>query len=81
MLGISKEEFIRVGREGVVDPTIRGWLFLEKREQMGKAYCELTDIRKDGRKFPAEISSVVLDGDDGQQRALVMLRDITERNP
>ena len=80
MLGISKEEFIRVGRAGVVDPNDpRLALFLEKRERMGKAYCELTHIRKDGRKFPAEISSVVLDGDDGQQRALVMLRDITER--
>ena len=39
----------------------------------------MTHIRKDGRKFPVEVSSVVLDGDDGQQRAFVMLRDITER--
>jgi PAS domain S-box-containing protein len=80
MLGMSKEEIIRVGRAGIVDPSDpRLAALLEKRERMGKAHGELTHIRKDGQKFPAEISSVVLDGDDGRQRAFVMLRDITER--
>jgi len=79
MLGMSKEEIIRVGRAGLVDPNDpRLPAFLEKRERMGRVYGELTHIRKNGQKFPVEVSTVVLDG-DGQRRSFIMLRDITER--
>ena len=80
MFGMSREEIIRVGRAGLIDPNDpRLPAFLEKRDQLGKINAELTHIHKDGRKFPVEVSVVVLDDDDGQQQSFVMLRDITER--
>jgi PAS domain S-box-containing protein len=80
MLGMSREEIARVGRAGVLDPNDpRFPALLEQRDRMGRINCELTCIRKDGQKFPAEISSVVLDGDDEERQAFVMVRDITER--
>ena len=80
MLGMSREEIVRVGRAGVIDPNDpRLPALLEQRDRMGRINCELTCIRKEGQKFPAEISSVVLDGHDEERQAFVMVRDITER--
>ena len=48
---------------------------MEERARKGEIRCELTCIRKDGARFPAEINSVIL---DGGSRSFVIIRDITE---
>jgi PAS domain S-box-containing protein len=77
LFGRSEEEFRRMGRAGVIDPDdTRLAAVLLERAASGKILCELTCVRKDGTKFPAEISSVVMD--EGR-RSFVILHDITKR--
>lgn len=80
MLGYAEEELIRVGRDGIVDkfdPNLPG--YLEERAAKGRARAELTLVRKDGLRFPAEVSASVFMDREGRQRASVIIRDISER--
>jgi PAS domain S-box-containing protein len=66
ILGYSREEVIQIGREGVIDrsdPRLAG--ALRERERTGKFKGELTYIRKDGTRFPAEISTAIFKGGEG----------------
>jgi PAS domain S-box-containing protein len=51
--------------------------FLEQRARTGKMTGELSWSRRDGSKFTAEVSSVILGGEP--PRSFVVLRDITQR--
>jgi PAS domain S-box-containing protein len=77
MFGMTEEELIQAGREGIVDkedPRIAP--ALEERARTGRFFGELTYLRMDGTRFPAETSSVIM---DDAANTFVMLRDITER--
>ena len=80
MLGYTEEELTRLGREGVMDvgdPRLR--VALEERRKSGRFHGELTMIRKDGTKFPVEMSAVVFTDRGGELKSSVVIRDITER--
>ncbi|HEX7549859.1 MAG TPA: PAS domain S-box protein, partial [Candidatus Methylomirabilis sp.] len=80
ILGRSEEEICRIGRAGVVDPTDpRLPVLLEERARTGKCKRELTLVRKDGTKFPGEMSSAVFADRDGLPRTSMTIRDVTER--
>ncbi len=53
--------------------------FLQQRDQHGQGKGELTYIRKDGTRFPGELTSAYLNNQNGQQNAIAIIRDITER--
>ena len=75
---MSKEELRGVGRRGLTDPDDpRQVAALEQRQSTGKISTELSYVRKDGTKFTAEVSSVILGG--VPPRAFVSMRDISER--
>ena len=77
MFGMTEEELCRVGREGISDTSDpRYAAALKERAREGNIQCELTYIRKDGTKFPADVNSVIL---EGGLRSFVILRDITVR--
>jgi two-component system, NarL family, sensor histidine kinase UhpB len=77
MFGMTENELIRAGRGGIIDPADRRLTSaLGKRRRNGRFFGELTYRRKDGTKFPAETSSVIMD--DGRS-SFVILRDISER--
>ena len=80
LFGYTEEEICKIGRNGLVDiedPNLS--LIVEEIVHKGKAQGELTYIKKDGSKFPGEISiSVFIDG-NGNERASMTIRDITER--
>jgi PAS domain S-box-containing protein len=77
MFGMTEEELCRAGRQGLVDTSDpRHAAALEERARTGKLHCELRYVRKDGSKFLAEVSSVIL---EGRRKSFVILRDITER--
>jgi PAS domain S-box-containing protein len=77
MFGMSEEEICRVGRQGLIDPSdSRHAAALDERARAGKLQSELRFVRKDGSKFLAEVSFVML---EGEKRSFVILRDITER--
>lgn len=80
LFGYKEEEFIKLGRAGIVDTTTPQLsLMLSERAEKGKAFCDLTFIRKDGTRFSAEVSSSVFKNHDGSERASIIIRDITER--
>ena len=80
LLGYSEQELIRVGRKGVVDETDpRLGPAFDERTQTGRFRGELTFLRRDGTRFPVEISSSVFTTQHGEQRTSMIVRDITER--
>ena len=83
LFGMSEAELCRAGRAGILDEVdevdeAKPGLPVAQQQRVdpGGAMCELTCMRKDGTRFPAEISSVLLD--DGLS-SFTILRDITER--
>ncbi len=80
IFGQSEEEICQAGRAGLVDPADpRLPALLEERARTGKAKGELTFIRKDGSKFPGEISSAAFKDRDGLLKTSMTIRDVTAR--
>lgn len=80
MFGYTIEEMRTLGRSGIMDTTEPNLAaYLKKREETGFASAELTGIRKNGERFPHEISSVSFKDSNGIQRTSVSMVDITER--
>ena len=81
MVGMTEAELIQSGRPGMVDlsdPSNRA--ALEERARSGYFKGEMTFIRKDGTRFPAELSSVIYQAADGEgQQSNIIFRDISER--
>ncbi|SKB76228.1 PAS domain S-box protein [Daejeonella lutea] len=80
MFGYTIDEMRALGRTGIMDtddPNLAA--YVKKREQTGSANAELTGIRKNGERFPHEISSVSFVDSNGVQRTSVSMVDITER--
>jgi PAS domain S-box-containing protein len=76
---MSKSEIIATGRLGLTDTTDpRLKPLLEERQRTGFARGELTLIRKGGIKFHAEGSTVAFKDDDGNERTLITIRDLTD---
>ena len=81
LLGFTENELCKVGRKGLVDPASPQLdNLLEIRTRTGKARGELIFIRKDGTRFPAEVSSEQFLDEQQQLRTILTVRDLTERN-
>ena len=80
MFGYTEEELCSLSRGAIVDPSDEGvQRFLEERTRAGKAQGEMVHIRKDGARFPAEVSSSVFKDKHGRDLCITIVRDITER--
>ena len=80
MFRLSVEELRQRGRPGLVDAAApRLAAALAERASTGRFRGEITMVRGDGEKFPAEISSVVFRGTDGEIRNSLVIRDVTEQ--
>ncbi|HEX8461619.1 MAG TPA: PAS domain S-box protein, partial [Segetibacter sp.] len=80
MFGMSEEEICNAGRLGLADqsdPKLNQGL--KERGRTGKAKGEITLIRKNGERFPGELSSVVYINNKGEQRTSIIVRDISQR--
>jgi PAS domain S-box-containing protein len=76
----TEQELCQVGRNGMVDLTDpRLEKAIEERSRTGRFRGELTFIRKDGSKFEGDISSLIFKDKDGNVRASMIIRDISER--
>jgi PAS domain S-box-containing protein len=79
MYGRSEKEICRIGREDLVDlQDSRLAELLKERALKGKAKGELYQYRKDGTRFPTEVSSVVFETAEGKRTSMI-IRDITKR--
>jgi HD-GYP domain-containing protein (c-di-GMP phosphodiesterase class II) len=80
MFGWSEEEIKKIGRREMADMNDpRLSVALEERAREGNYRGELTLIRKDGTKFPADISTALFTDNQGNVRTSMVIRDITER--
>lgn len=80
MLGRTVDEIRNLSRKGLLylsDPQLGP--ALEERERTGAFHGELTFLRSDGTRFPAEISSVIFKTPSGEERTCLVIRDVTER--
>jgi PAS domain S-box-containing protein len=81
IFGMSEEEICNLGRTGVVDlndPNLEP--ALNERKITGKSKTELCLFRKNGTKFPAEVTSNIFTDASGNQRTSMIIRDISERS-
>jgi diguanylate cyclase (GGDEF)-like protein/PAS domain S-box-containing protein len=79
MLQRTEEEICARGRSGVVDVNDpRVAIALAEREKEGKIRAELNIVRKNGKIFPADVTSVIFKGNEGNRWASVTMRDISE---
>ena len=80
LFGCSEQELIRLGRAGTVDPDDpRVASALVERERTGSYRREFRLKRADGTLFLGEVSSTLYKDHQGQSRAAVILRDVTEQ--
>jgi two-component system, cell cycle sensor histidine kinase and response regulator CckA len=80
IFGYTGEELCQIGRNGIMDlsdPRLPE--ALEERNRTGRFRGELMMVRKDGTKFPGEISSAVFKNRDGAVRTSMIIRDISHR--
>jgi PAS domain S-box-containing protein len=80
MFGMTEQEICKVGRDGLIDHEDRRWIgFLEQGKRIGGVRDELGLRRKDGAIFPASISRTIFKTANGEERTILIIRDITER--
>jgi PAS domain S-box-containing protein len=76
----TEEEIRTAGRAGLVDASdSRLTAAVEERARTGRFVGELTMVRGDGSRFPAEVTSAVFIDDSGDQRTCTVFRDVSER--
>jgi len=80
MFGWSEAELLKLGRKGLIfeddDRVVAG---LNERDRTGQIHSIWRHKRKDGAPFWGEVSSSLFTTSDGELRASVFIRDITER--
>ncbi|MFB3895166.1 MAG: PAS domain S-box protein [bacterium] len=75
-----EEEICRLGRTSIIDSSDpRLALAIEERASKGMFSGELTGLRKDGTKFPIELTSILFKDNKGNLRTSMIIRDITNR--
>ena len=80
MFGRTEAELRAAGRAGLVDTSdSRMQALIEERKRTGRASGELTFVRKDGSRFPGEISSQLFTDREGNTRTSMFIHDITKR--
>lgn len=80
MFQLTEEEMKRCGRSGLVDatdPRLRP--AMEERTRTGRFRGEITMVRANGERFPAEIAAAVFHMSDGTECSSMVIRDGTER--
>lgn len=76
----TSEELCSIRRQDLVDTNdINFKNFLDERRKFGRARREVMQRKKNGKIFPAEISSSIFTDAEGQLRSIIIVRDITQR--
>jgi PAS domain S-box-containing protein len=77
--GMTEDEIIQSGREGLVVNNKKLAVALKERELTGRMRAELTCKRKDGSTFACDVTSNLFTDSDGSIMTSMIVRDITER--
>jgi len=80
LLGRSEEELCTLGRQGLADLTDPRWVTsVAERARTGRTRTQARMIRGDGTTFEVDLSSAIFDSSDGERRACVIFRDLSDR--
>lgn len=80
MFGYKENELQQSGRGLIIDTQEQAFHdLLKMREEQGNAKGVLTGIRKNGERFPIEISYVCIPGETGEKLATIVGVDLSER--
>jgi PAS domain S-box-containing protein len=80
LFGYNQDEICELGRAGIVDSLDKNLsLLLRQRLDCGKAKGDVTLIKKDGTKFPAEISTSIFSFGGNNDCTFMIIRDISKR--
>lgn len=80
IFGMTEEEICNAGRFGLVDQTDQRFAeAVAERSRNGKVKAVFNFIRKDGSRFPAEITSSIYHNMNGEIRTSIIFRDISDR--
>lgn len=80
LLGLGEDEVIRLGRLGLVDMSDDRWIAaVAERARSGRVRAEVPFRRADGSSFVADLTSVRFYTSQGEERACVIFRDVSER--
>ena len=79
ILGMTEQEIIERGREGIVAKDEKLEKALEQRSETGRFVGELNYIHKEGHKIPVELTSSVFTNYAGEKRTSLIFRDISDR--
>jgi PAS domain S-box-containing protein len=80
LFGYSEDEMIKLGRNGLTDTEYPNFKkLLVDREHNDNSKGEIVLIKKDGTRFPAEISANIFKDGYGNKRSTLVIRDITRR--
>ncbi len=80
LFGYSLEELRQIGREGIIDHSEAHIIEkIKERRETGKVKATLTGIKKNGEKFPIEVSSFIFADVNGEERTSTSIIDITKR--
>ena len=80
MLGYTEAEICALGRAGLMDtadPALEA--ALAHRAEHGWVHAELTMVRSDGSRFPADVTSVLFTDTHGRPRTTTLFQDVTAR--
>ena len=80
MFGYSKEKICELGRNGIIDVNDpRLPRMIEERNRKGEFKGELKFIRSDKSKFEGEFTTKIFEDRNGNQRSVLIIRDISKR--
>jgi len=80
MFGYTKEEFLKLGRQGIIDHTDPNLhLLLAQRKESGKTTGEITGIKKNSKRFPIEFTTSIFEDHSGEELTCTIMQDITIR--
>ncbi|NCI51867.1 PAS domain S-box protein [Sediminibacterium roseum] len=80
MFGYTEGEFKQLGRPAFIDTTDPEFIeMIAQRSARGKGRAVITGIRKNGEKFPLEISSVVIKDETGEELTSVIAKDVSQQ--
>ena len=80
MFGYGEDELIEIDKSSVIDVTESRYLkAIKERKKTGKFRGELTGIRKNGTRFPIEISTSLFNDYNGNPLSSMIIRDVSER--
>jgi PAS domain S-box-containing protein len=80
LLGRTREEVVTAGRGAIFDTSDpRLVTAMAERREAGRFRGELRLLHRDGTSFPAEVSFATYTDEDGEEKTVIVFRDVTER--